>query len=214
MGRGTGHGTAGPPVIFPSNRVRIMVATKPIDFRKGHDSLAAMVKNALRKDPFTGTVFVFRARKADRLKLLYWDGTGLVMAYKRLEEHSFTWPAVKDGLMLMTGYFWALARDDRSWGGTSPPGVVFTYAPGRGGQHADRILQGFGGILQVDGYAGYNRLIAADRIGPGIQLAYCWAHARRKLIEITRTGPAPIAEEGVALIRWVRTCTSATSLGG
>ena len=42
-----------------------------------------------------------RARKADRLKLLYWDGTGLVMAYKRLEEHTFTWPAVKDGLMLM-----------------------------------------------------------------------------------------------------------------
>ena len=55
--------------------------------------------------------------------------------------------------------------------------------------------------LQVDGYAGYNRLIAVDRVGPNIQLAYCWAHARRKLIEITRTGPAPIAEEGVALIR-------------
>lgn len=53
----------------------------------------------------------------------------------------------------------------------------------------------------MDGYAGYNRLIAPDRIGPGIQLAYCWAHARRKLIEITRTGPAPIAEEGVSLIR-------------
>ncbi len=100
-----------------------------------------------------------------------------------------------------TGYFWALARDDRPWGGTAPPGVVFTYAPGRGGQHAERILQGFGGILQVDGYAAYNRLIATDRIGPGIQLAHCWAHARRKLIEITRTGPAPIAEEGVALIR-------------
>jgi hypothetical protein len=77
--------------------------------------------------------------------------------------------------------------------------VVFTYAFGRGGQHAERVLQGFGGILQVDGYAGYNRLIAADRIGPGIHLAYCWAHARRKLIEITRSGPAPIAEEGVAL---------------
>jgi transposase len=114
-----------------------------------------------------------------------------------------------------TGYFWALARDDRPWGGMAPPGVVFTYAPGRGGQHAERILQGFGGILQgeegqqtvrgtvcpTNGYAGYNRLIAADRIGPSIELAYCWAHARRKLIEITRTGPAPIAEEGVALIR-------------
>ncbi len=62
-------------------------------------------------------------------------------------------------------------------------------------------MQGFGGILQVDGYAGYNRLIAADRIGPAIQLAHCWAQARRKLIEITRTSPAPIAEEGVALMR-------------
>lgn len=66
-------------MIFPSNRVRILVATKPIDFRKGHDGLSAMVSSVLRKDPFTGTVFVFRARRADRLKLLYWDGTGLVM---------------------------------------------------------------------------------------------------------------------------------------
>lgn len=88
-------------MIFPSNRVRIMVATKPIDFLKGHDSLAWIVKNELRNDPFTGTVFVFRARKADRLKLLYWDGTGLVMAYKRLEEHTLIWPAVKDGLLVM-----------------------------------------------------------------------------------------------------------------
>lgn len=89
-------------MIFPSNRVRIMVATKPIDFRKGHDSLAALVKNVLQADPFTGTVFVFRAKKSDRLKLLYWDGTGLVMAYKRLEEHSFSWPAVTDGLMTLS----------------------------------------------------------------------------------------------------------------
>jgi len=88
-------------MIFPSNRVRIMVATKPVDFRKGHDGLAALVKNELHKDPFTGAVFVFRSRKADRLKLIYWDGSGLVMAYKRLEEHTFTWPAIKDGLMTL-----------------------------------------------------------------------------------------------------------------
>jgi transposase len=88
-------------MMFPSNRVRIVVATKPVDFRKGHDGLAALVKNELRKDPFTGTVFVFRSKRADRLKLLYWDGTGLVMAYKRLEEHTFTWPAIKDGLMAL-----------------------------------------------------------------------------------------------------------------
>lgn len=97
-----------------------------------------------------------------------------------------------------TGYFWALARDDRPWGGTTPPAVAFTYAPGRGGQHAERILQGFNGILQVDGYAGYNRLLAPER---SIRLAYCWAHARRKLIEITRMGPAPTAQEGLRLIR-------------
>ncbi|WP_279511563.1 IS66 family transposase [Klebsiella pneumoniae] len=99
-----------------------------------------------------------------------------------------------------TGYFWALARDDRPWGGNAPPGVAFTYTPGRSGQYAEQILQGFTGILQVDGYAGYNRLIAPDRIGPDIRLAYCWAHARRKLIEITRTVSSPVAEEGVKRI--------------
>lgn len=88
-------------MMFPSNRVRIMVATRPVDFRKGHDGLAALVASVLRKDPFTGTVFVFRAKRADRLKLLYWDGSGLVMAYKRLEDTSFTWPAIKDGAIAL-----------------------------------------------------------------------------------------------------------------
>jgi len=60
-------------MIFPSNRVWIMVATKPMDFRKGHGGLAALAKNELYKDPFTGTVFVFRSRKVDRLKLIYWE---------------------------------------------------------------------------------------------------------------------------------------------
>jgi transposase len=82
---------------MPTHRVRILVATQPVDFRKGHDGLAALVQSALKEDPFTGTVFVFRAKRADRLKILFWDGTGLVMAYKRLEETTFTWPAIKDG---------------------------------------------------------------------------------------------------------------------
>lgn len=67
-------------MMFLPNRVRVLVSTQPVDFRKGHDGLAALVSSVLRKDPFTGTVFVFRSRRADRLKLLYWDGTGLVMA--------------------------------------------------------------------------------------------------------------------------------------
>ena len=102
-----------------------------------------------------------------------------------------------------TGYFWALARDDRPWNGSAPPGVAFTYAPGRSGQYADDILEGFTGILQVDGYAGYNRLIQSDRIGNQagpIQLAYCWAHARRKLFEIAQTATAPVAQEGLTQI--------------
>ena len=52
-------------------------------------------------DPFTGTVFVFRSRRSDRLKLLFWDGTGLVMAYKRLEDATFTWPTITDGMMAL-----------------------------------------------------------------------------------------------------------------
>ena len=85
--------------MLPSHKVRILVATKPVDFRKGHDGLAALVQSALKEDPFTGTVFVFRAKRADRLKILFWDGTGLVMAYKRLEETTFAWPEVSDGVM-------------------------------------------------------------------------------------------------------------------
>ncbi|MEY9182029.1 hypothetical protein ABIA41_003464 [Bradyrhizobium sp. USDA 313] len=61
-------------------------------------------------------------------------------------------------------------------------------------------MRRFTGILEVNGYAGHNRLIAPDRVGPNIQLAYCWAHARRKLVEITRTGSAPIADEGLKRI--------------
>ena len=87
--------------MMPSHKVRILVATQPVDFRKGHDGLAALVQSALKEDPFTGTVFVFRSKRADRLKLLFWDGTGLVMTYKRLEESTFAWPAIRDGLMVL-----------------------------------------------------------------------------------------------------------------
>ncbi len=87
--------------MMPSHTVRILVATQPVDFRKGHDGLAALVQSVLKEDPFTGTVFVFRANRADRLKILFWDGSGLVMAYKRLEETTFTWPAVRDGVMTL-----------------------------------------------------------------------------------------------------------------
>jgi hypothetical protein len=62
-----------------------------------------------------------------------------------------------------TGYFWAVARDDRPWGGVDPPAVVYSYAPGRGQQHNDRVLGGYRGILQCDGYATYKKLADPKR---------------------------------------------------
>jgi len=82
--------------------LRIMVAAKPIDFRKGMGSLAALVKQALASDPFTGDVFIFRSKRSDRLKLLVWDGSGLCLVSKRLESGGFTWPPVRDGAMTLT----------------------------------------------------------------------------------------------------------------
>lgn len=95
-----------------------------------------------------------------------------------------------------TGYLWALARDDRPWGGTDPPGVVFHYAPGRGGIHGERILEGFDGILQVDGYSGYRRLARPERRGgQPLVLAHCWSHARREVIKATPAKGSPVADE-------------------
>jgi transposase len=100
-----------------------------------------------------------------------------------------------------TGYFWALARDDRSWGGEDPPAVVYFYAPGRHGEHAETFLTGFNGILQIDGYPGYNRLTRPSRKGGDpIIVAHCWAHARRKLKEVFDRDGSQIAAEGLRRI--------------
>ena len=68
-------------IIHPGPGVKIFVATSPVDFRKGHDRLAALVQSHLRHKPFDGAVYVFRVKRADRLKLIYWDGSGLVISY-------------------------------------------------------------------------------------------------------------------------------------
>lgn len=103
-----------------------------------------------------------------------------------------------------TGYLWALARDDRPWGGADPPAVAYFYAPSRAGKHGEGFLAGFQGKLQVDGYQGYNRLSDARRADGAIRLAYCWAHARRKLYDVAQStagaGKAPIAGAGLKQI--------------
>ena len=80
-------------MIGPSGAVRVLVATQPIDFRKGMDGLAALVRDRLSSDPFSGVIHVFRSKRADRLKLLYWEEGGFALWYKRLEVGTFRFPA-------------------------------------------------------------------------------------------------------------------------
>ena len=89
--------------------LRIVLATRPVDFRRGHDALAATAAGELDLDIHSGVIVIFRSRRGDRLKLLMWDGTGLVMTYKRLEQGRFAWPRIEDGVMRLTkGQFEAL----------------------------------------------------------------------------------------------------------
>ena len=89
-------------MIVPSGPIHVMMATKPVDFRKGMDGLAALVQEQLQLNPFAGTLYVFRAKRADRLKLIFWDGTGLVLVSKRLEDGKFRWPKIEDGVMRLS----------------------------------------------------------------------------------------------------------------
>ena len=89
-------------MIGPTGAVRVMMATRPVDFRKGVDGLAALVRDTMVADPFSGAVYVFRAKRADRVKLVFWDGTGVVLVAKRLEEGAFRWPRIEDGVVRLT----------------------------------------------------------------------------------------------------------------
>jgi len=95
--------------------IRILVATKPVDFRRGADSLAALVREQLRHDPFSGTLFIFRSKRADRLKILAWDGSGLMLVWKRLEQGTFRWPPISDGVMRLSASQLAALVDGLDW---------------------------------------------------------------------------------------------------
>jgi transposase len=81
---------------------QVWLACRPMDMRKGFDGLAGQVTEVLRADPFSGHVFVFRGKRGDRMKLLYWDGSGLCLFAKRLEKSRFAWPPIIDERMHLT----------------------------------------------------------------------------------------------------------------
>ena len=89
-------------MIVPSVGVKVLIAMKPTDFRKGMDGLAALVRETLGANPYGGVIYIFRSQRSDRVKLLFWDGTGLVLAIKRLEQGSFRWPSLREGVMRLT----------------------------------------------------------------------------------------------------------------
>jgi transposase len=95
--------------------VRVLIATKPVDFRKGADGLVALVRETLREDPFSGVVVIFRSKRADRLKIVTWDGSGLVLVWRRLEQSAFRWPPICDGVMRLSPSQMAALFDGMDW---------------------------------------------------------------------------------------------------
>ena len=102
-------------MIAPGADLKIYVATRPIDFRRGMDGLALAVQEMLDLDPYCGSAFVFRAKRADRIKILVWDRTGLVLVHKRLEGSKFVWPQLRDGVMRMSPAMFSALFEGLDW---------------------------------------------------------------------------------------------------
>lgn len=101
--------------------VRVLVATKPVDFRRGAESLAALAKTMGHDIAVPGTVVVFRAKRADRVKIIAWDGSGLVMMWKALDQGAFKWPPVSDGVMRLSSAQLAALLEGLDWSRVHPP---------------------------------------------------------------------------------------------
>src|SRR5436305_15147712 len=124
-----------------------------------------------------------------------------VFAAERIHADDTTVPVLAKG-KTRTGRLWVYVRDDRPFGGRDPPAAAFFYSPDRGGEHPERHLANYVGLMQADAYAGFNQLYeTARKPGPIIEAA-CWAHARRKFFDLARlqkaardqrhdAGPAP-----------------------
>jgi transposase len=94
---------------------RILLAIRPVDFRKGAHTLAALAQEALAEDPFSGAVIVYRAKRSDRIKILVWDTSGLVLIWKQLQQGSFRWPPIVDGVMRLSPVEFAALFDGLDW---------------------------------------------------------------------------------------------------
>lgn len=95
--------------------LQVWLAAGATDMRRGFDGLAALVQGSLCADPFSGQVFVFRGRKGDRIKLLWWDGDGLCLLAKRLEGGRFVWPQASEGVVHLTAAQLSMLLEGIDW---------------------------------------------------------------------------------------------------
>jgi len=125
---------------------------------------------------------------------------GTVLSSDKIFADETTLPVLDPGRgKTRTGQLWCYAVDDRPWAGHTRPAAAYVYCDGRNGEHPIAHLAAFRGILQVDGYAGYGKLVKAREDG-SIQLAFCWAHARRPFYEFYTSTQSPLAAEVLARI--------------
>src|SRR5207237_7612267 len=99
--RASGAGRADPMIALPPG-TQIWIAAGVTDLRRGFTGLSATVQTVLEQNPFSGHVFVFRGRRGDLIKLLWWDGDGLCLFAKRLERGRFVWPKTESGTVSLT----------------------------------------------------------------------------------------------------------------
>jgi transposase len=111
-------------MLIPPGPVRVLVATQPVDFRKGVNGLAALVQEQLKADSFSGTIYCFRSKRADRVKLIFWDGTGLCQFSKRLEEGKFRWPRIHNGVMRLSAAQLTALVEGLDWSRMHAPRVT------------------------------------------------------------------------------------------
>jgi transposase len=100
---------------------RVYLSCKPIDLRKGFDGLGAYVADTLQEDPYSAAIFVFRGKRADYVKILYWDGSGMCLFAKRLENGGFAWPPIMRDSIQMTPAQLALLIEGIDWRRTHAP---------------------------------------------------------------------------------------------
>ena len=100
---------------------RVWLAAGVTDMRSGFNGLAAKVQTVLERDPFSGHVFVFRGKRGDLLKVLWWSGDGLCLLMKRLEKGRFVWPPIVDGAMTLTPAQFSILIEAMDWRRTIAP---------------------------------------------------------------------------------------------